>query len=501
LSHANQLFSRDLKHFVDPGYAVQPLPNRRKVLTVLAGVGAVAAVIWIGSLVLSLFGGSPDISDASGPLAKSRTGVPVSNLIASQNPGSGKPLSQSAAQAVQSRGSKNSNNPGAADTAEDSDNDIALPDQLEQTIRWSNYEIKRGDSLSRIFKKQKLSTVDALRIAAHKGAGDIRILVPGRMVRIGRDEDSKLRALSFELRNNKSLNIVLETDGSIRFDSIQDELDKHPKSVDVEIESSLFKAAADAGLSDKLILKLAGIFGWEIDFAKDLQKGDRFSIIHEELMDGSIRKGEGNILAARYVSQDRELYAFRHVLKSGRVEYFDAEGGNLRGTFLRTPMKISRVTSGFSKSRRHPISKEWKEHQGVDYAAPRGTPVLATANGSIGFIGTKNGYGKTVVLKHANGYGTLYGHLSSHKSKIKPGTPVKQGQIIGFVGQTGSATAPHLHYEFRVNGEHVDPLGYELPRAEPIADNQREVFLRKARELKAAMVSDSTIQLARNDAG
>lgn len=500
LSHANQLFSRDLKHLVDPVHSVQPARDRHKYLTLVTGVATVAAAVGLGSLLLILFSNSPGDGDADSPQATAINSSTAPVQIAAQNHTSAKPSIQPAAPADLTGSSTPGDEAGPVRQVQGTMDEAALPFDTQGAIQWSNYEIRRGDSLSRIFKKQKLSAADALRIAAHEDAADIKTLVPGRKMRIGRDANSELRALSFELRNNGSLNIILGTDGSLQFDSIKADLEKHPNSVDIVIESSLFKAAARAGLSDKLILRLAGIFGWDIDFAKDLQKGDRFTIIHENLMDGKIRKGEGDILAARYLAQGRELYAFRHAGNDGHVEYYDEAGRNLRGTFLRTPMKISRITSGFSKSRKHPISGEWKRHQGVDYAAPKGTPVLATANGSVGFIGKQNGYGKTVVVKHANSYSTLYAHLSSWKSKIKPGTRVKQGQIIGFVGQTGAATAPHLHYEFRVNGTHVDPLGYELPKAEPIADGQRDVFLQKAAELKAALISDGTIQLARNEA-
>ena len=308
MSHANQLFSRDLKHLVDPEFSVRPARIHRKNLTLLAGFGAVIAVIGVGSLLLSLFGGPGDPRDIPGTQATAeRTGT-ASNGIAAQNPQSAKPSTEY--QGTVPPGSENPD--GGSPGAIADQNGDALSSKLRGTIQWNNYEIRRGDSLSRIFQKQKLSAADALRIAAHEGAVDIKTLVPGKTVRIGRDGNDELRALNFELRNNRSLNIILGPDGSLEFDSISRKLDKHPKSVDIVIDSSLFKAASTAGLSDKLILKLAAVFAWDIDFAKDLQKGDRFSIIHEELRDGKNRKDDGDILAARFVSQDRELFAFRH---------------------------------------------------------------------------------------------------------------------------------------------------------------------------------------------
>ena len=202
-------------------------------------------------------------------------------------------------------------------------------------------------------------------------------------------------------------------------------------------------------------MEMVSIYGWDVDFAMDMKKGDRFTVVYEELFAGKASKGTGAILAAEFHNQDRKLFAFRHVNDDGLMEYFDEEGNNLRGTFLRTPMKISRITSGFSKDRLHPTLQESREHKGVDYAAPRGTPVLATADGRVSFLGHKDGYGKTVVLKHGGEYGTLYAHLSSYKSKLKPGSNVKQGQIVGFVGKTGVAYRPS--FALRISGQRRAP--------------------------------------------
>nr|MDJ0958453.1 peptidoglycan DD-metalloendopeptidase family protein [Arenicellales bacterium] len=373
------------------------------------------------------------------------------------------------------------------------------PNSEEPVLTWQDYRIKSGDSLARIFKKHNLATNDAIRIANHKDANRINKLMPGQKLSMGYDAEEKLRALSFELPSNKNLLIELALDGSLEFSEVQAEYDKRERAVGAAIESSLFKAGAKAGLDDKTILKLVGIFGWDIDFAMDLRKGDRFTVVFEEMFDGKVSKGISEILAAEFITQERKLHAFRHVNDQGLVEYFDAEGNNLRGTFLRTPMKISRITSGFSKKRLHPILKTWRQHNGVDYAAPRGTPVLATANGRVSFMGNKEGYGKTVVLRHGGKYSTLYAHLSSYKSKLRPGSNVKQGQIIGFVGKTGLATAPHLHYEFRVHGEHRDPLKHESPKAAPIPEQELEEFLAKAHQWMDAMAQHNAVQLAQRE--
>ena len=500
LTHTNQLFSRDLKHLVDPKYAVAPTPNLRPLLTVLAGIGAIAMVIGVVSLMLDPGARPAGVDDTPHPVAEPVLDEPAGPQIATQiekspshipNPSPVQPIDDS----------RQSGQASANTTQNSSSNQYHDIGGDQVLIEWRDYMIKNGDSLARIFKNHGLNTGDAIRVAEHQDAGEIKTLLAGRKLRIGYDQDKKFRALSFELRSNRSLLVAFGLDGSLQFKGVQEKLDTHQKTVALVIDSSLFKASAKAGLSDKLTLKLAGIFGWDIDLAKDLKQGDRFTVVYEQLVDGKAGKGEGDILATQFNGRDRELHAFRHVNDEGRVEYYDAEGQNLRGTFLRTPMKISRITSGFSKNRFHPVLKEWKEHKGVDYAAPRGTPVLATADGRVSFLGNKNGYGKNIVLRHGSKYSTLYAHLSSYKSKIKPGSQVKQGQIIGFVGKTGMVSAPHLHYEFRVNGTHVDPLGYELPRAGPVADHQQAEFLARAQKLKQAMSRHNTIQVARNQAG
>ena len=548
-AHANKLFSRDLKYLVDPQYSVRPVRRHRSLQTLLVGLGAISVGIWV---ILTLL--IPYIATDS-PIdtvklatkadrqqvapqvqrAEAKSSVKKSEPQRESNPRQAnitefenRPLSvdvetaktESSAQHAESHsrevstkkskietaGANLENEPSKVNTditeteplsASKESKQVALEPNSEQPVlTWQDYRVKSGDSLARIFKKHKLETSDAIRIAQHKEANRINKLMPGQKLSIGYDTDKRLRALSLELPSNKNL---LALDGSLEFDETQAEFDKRERAVGAVIESSLFKAGSKAGLDDKAILKLVGIFGWDIDFAMDLRKGDRFTVVFEELFDGQVSKGIGEILAAEFITQERKLHAFRHVNDQGLVEYFDAEGNNLRGTFLRTPMKISRITSGFSKKRLHPILKTWREHKGVDYAAPRGTPILATADGRVSFIGNKEGYGKTVVLRHGGKYSTLYGHLSSYKSKLRPGSNVKQGQVVGFVGKTGLATAPHLHYEFRVHGEHRDPLKHESPKAAPIPEPELEEFLAQAHQWMDAMAQHNAIQLAQRE--
>ncbi len=505
-THTRPLFSRDLKHLVDLKYSVAPRRKSHPWATWLVCVSAVAAGIWgISALRIT------DMPTDPGAQTAQQSVAPEVRQIAPHSAELDKTAGETGNESIQTEISKvdRAQPTNKADTAKSitrpaEEKTAAVdagntPHSKNASVTWQDYTVQSGDSLARIFHNNQLDVGDAIRIAKHKEAGEIEKLMPGQKLRIGYDEENKLRALSIDLRANRKLLIELDRDGSIHVDEHQMEFDKREVAVSAMIESSLFKAGAKAGLDDKFILQLVDIFAWDIDFAKDLKKGDRFTLLYEQLIDGHKNKGTGDILAAEFITQGQKIYAFRHTDLQGNAEYFDAEGNSLRGTFLRTPMKISRITSGFSRKRMHPILKQWRSHKGVDYAAPRGTPVLSTADGRVSFLGRKGGYGKTVVLRHGSTYSTLYAHLSSYKSKLRPGSAVEQGQVIGFVGKTGMATAPHLHYEFRVHGKHRDPLSYEFPRAESISDKEREDFLAKAQLWMEAMAQYNSVQLAQNE--
>lgn len=229
------------------------------------------------------------------------------------------------------------------------------------------------------------------------------------------------------------------------------------------IERSLFDDGQEAGLSDRLIMELAEIFGWDIDFVLDLHHGDRFAVLYEEKYWRGRKVADGDILAAEFINQGQSFRAIGHRASDGRMEYYSPDGFALRRAFLRTPVKFSRVSSLFSISRYHPILKAWRAHNGVDYDAPLGTPVRATAGGHVVTVGRVGGYGNMIAIRHAGPYRTLYAHLSRFRTGLRAGQTVEQGEIIGYVGRTGLATAPHLHYELQVNGVHRDPLTFKLP--------------------------------------
>jgi murein DD-endopeptidase MepM/ murein hydrolase activator NlpD len=230
----------------------------------------------------------------------------------------------------------------------------------------------------------------------------------------------------------------------------------------------LFVDGQEAGLPDRTIMELTDIFGWDVDFALDLREGDTFSVIYEEIYKNGEKIKNGRILAAEFVNQGRKLRAVYYEGKDGVEGYFSDKGDAMRKAFLRTPVNFTRITSRFSLARAHPILNTIRAHKGVDYAAPTGTPVRATADGKIAFVGQQMGYGNVVVMQHGDTYSTLYGHMSRFAGGVATGKHVRQGQTIGYVGQTGLATGPHLHYEFRINGVHRDPLAVKLPNSIPL---------------------------------
>ena len=220
------------------------------------------------------------------------------------------------------------------------------------------------------------------------------------------------------------------------------------------------------------------VFAYDIDFARDLRTGDSFEVVYEQKMrvDNQQFAGTGNILAARFTNKGKTLTAVRYVDKSGQPSYYNSDGTSSRRAFIRTPVDFSRISSKFNPGRKHPVLNKIRAHRGVDYAAPTGTPIKATGNGKIAFVGNKNGYGKTIIIQHGGKYRTLYAHMNGYAKGMRNGSTVSQGQVIGYVGKTGLATGPHLHYEFHVNGTHIDPLSHKLPTADPIPKSEMARF-------------------------
>lgn len=355
-----------------------------------------------------------------------------------------------------------------------------------------------GDTLSAIFAKAGLpaSALHEL-LNSSKEAKQLSRIKAGQEFEFQLSPEGKLQSLHSKLSRLESIEV---THGDKGF-TVKHELAKpeartaYARGV---IDSSLFLAAKKAGVSHGLTLALSNIFAYDIDFAQDIRRGDEFELIYEEKVIDGKRVGYGNILAARFVNRGKTYTAVRYTSKQGATSYYTADGKSMRKAFIRTPVDFARISSRFNTGRRHPILNKIRAHKGVDYAAPRGTPIKAAGDGRVKLAGRKGGYGNTVIIQHGNSYQTLYAHMQGFAKGIQAGRAVKQGQIIGYIGTTGLSTGPHLHYEFQINGTHVDPLSQKLPMADPIAGSERQRFRQTSKPLMARMDQEKATMLAMN---
>lgn len=332
---------------------------------------------------------------------------------------------------------------------------------------WTEFKVRRGDSLSAIFSRMEMHSQLAPILALGPVVDPLRRLRPGETLRI-RKTEAGLQGLEYDPDETRRLRIWREGEEGYRAELVERPLERRIQRATAVIHSSLFQAGLDAGLSENLIMGLAEIFGWDIDFALDIRRGDRFTLIYEGLYRDGERLRDGRILAAEFVNQGRAFQAVLYTDPTGKTDYYSPDGRSMRKAFLRAPVDFRRISSRFTTERYHPVLGVKRPHRGVDYAAAVGTPIKAAGDGKVVFRGTKGGYGKTVIIQHGATYSTLYAHMSRFARGVGVGTRVRQGQIIGYVGQTGLATGPHLHYEFRVNGVHRNPLTVKLPTAEPL---------------------------------
>ena len=311
-------------------------------------------------------------------------------------------------------------------------------------------------------------------------------IAPRQEIEFYLDTQSRLTQLVHRLDRTRSLHVSRDGD-TFTFEEVVEPPDIFIATATGVIDSSLFEAGQRAGLSDNLIMQMAAIFAWDVDFALDIRSGDRFSLVFEEQFKDGEKIGGGPIIAAEFINRGHRIRAVRYAAPKGRSGYFSPDGRSMRKAFLRTPVNFTRISSRFSFSRRHPILHKMRAHRGVDYAAPRGTAVKASGDGKVVFAGRKGGYGRTIILQHGPDYTTLYAHLSRFSKGIRTGKQVEQGQVIGYVGSTGLATGPHLHYEFRVRGVHRDPLKVKFPRAKRLAEQYMTDFQEKAKPLLAKL--------------
>ena len=360
--------------------------------------------------------------------------------------------------------------------------------------------VNSGDTLSVLFVKAGLDN-NLLHsiLSSSKDAQRFTHLKIDQEIIFEFDESHSLQSVSSKVSPLETIYLERQSDSddfAFRKDIASTQtVEKHTQGT---IEGSLFSATKKAGLSYKLALDMASIFEYDIDFAQDLRVGDKFELIYEEkTLDGKT-VGSGDILTARFTNRGKVYTAVRYTDKKGSTSYYSADGSSLRKAFIRTPVDFARISSRFSVGRKHPILNTIRAHKGVDYAAPRGTPIKATGDGRVTLAGRKGGYGNTVVIKHGKSYQTLYAHMQNFAKGVRPGSTVKQGQIIGYIGTTGLSTGPHLHYEFHMNGVHVDPLSQKLPVADPILASEKKRFLELSKPLLAKLDSNSDTQLAMN---
>ncbi|MGH8528291.1 MAG: M23 family metallopeptidase [Nevskiales bacterium] len=362
---------------------------------------------------------------------------------------------------------------------------------------WLQLRIRPGDSLSGLFDHYGLPAEDWRAILAlGKQVKPLTRIRPGEKLQVRRDAGGHVSELRYDLDNARTLQVQRQAAAYTASTLEAPVAVRHGYAVGL-IDSSLFTAAQHAGLSNEMAMELAVIFGWDIDFALDIRSGDRFSVIYEELYRHNRKVGNGDIIAAEFINQGIRHQAFRH--KTGdQVNFYGADGRSLRKAFLRTPVDFTRISSGFGW-RRHPIHRSFRVHRGVDYAAPHGTPIKSSGDGRVEFRGRKGGYGNVVVVQHGAGVETLYGHMSRFANGLIRGTRVKQGQTIGYVGATGWATGPHLHYEFRLNGVHKDPMKVKLAAATPLLNKHRGEFTLAIQPYVAQLDALSQIRVASND--
>ena len=384
--------------------------------------------------------------------------------------------------------------PLASATAESVGNDFdgiiqtAVSDALTvpEASQWQTISVKSGQSLSVIFDGLGLAHDEVLALLSLGGeVSRLKKLKAGDElhVRLG---DDRLEGLTYPLDERRTLE-VRRGDRGLEAVTLNAEIEHRQTEVAGEIRDSLFLDGRRAKLSDRMIMEFADIFAYDIDFAQDLQPGDRFSVVYEQLYKNGKKLRDGDILAADFSNQGRKLRAVRFTAPDGNTAFYTPQGQSLRKAFIRTPVDFARISSGFNLHRLHPILHTIRAHKGVDYAAGTGTPIKATGDGKISFHGQKSGYGNVVMIKHGSGVETLYGHMSRFRAGLSVGSRVRQGQVIGYVGMSGLATAPHLHYEFRIDGIHQNPVTVALPRANPVERRYMAGFRSESSSLVAGL--------------
>lgn len=372
---------------------------------------------------------------------------------------------------------------------------VTTEEVVKRPTDWISVTVAAGNTLSVLFSQIGLSSGTLHSAMASKDAQRFTRLNVGQVIEFKLDEHGDLLAMRSKINDLETIRLDRKGD-KYGFSKELIEPEVHTRFASGTIDSSLFLSAQRAGLSHNLTMQMANVFGYDVDFAREIRKGDTFEVLFEELRVGDKAVGSKNILAARFVNRGKTFTAVRYTDKQGYSSYYRADGTSMRKAFIRTPVEFARISSRFNPGRRHPVLNKIRAHKGVDYAAATGTPIKATGDGRVVHVGRKGGYGNTVVIKHGQKYQTLYAHMVRYAKGVSVGKSVSQGQVIGYVGMTGLATGPHLHYEFQINGTHVDPLSVKLPASDPIAQSERTAFLALSKKLMANLDQRGDTQLA-----
>lgn len=339
---------------------------------------------------------------------------------------------------------------------------------------WQSVTIESGETLGEVFSEMGVSTTTMLQVlempSANKALSRVRA---GAELGFDLGPSGELRGLRFERDEGANVEIQL-VEGKFREKVIERPLERRTMIASGEIDSSLYAAGAKAGLGPAVINEMANAFSYDIDFTQDLRVGDTFQVVYEEIWRDGERLRSGGLVAASFHNRGKEFTALRFE-RNGKAEYFDLAGRPLKKGFMRMPIEFARISSRFNPRRKHPVLGTVRAHKGVDYAAVTGTPIMSAGDGRIAFAGWQRGYGRTIIVDHGRGYTTLYAHMS-RLGKHKVGQRVQQGATIGYVGATGLASGPHLHYEFRVNGAHRDPLTVTMPKPDPLTGAELAAF-------------------------
>ena len=346
-------------------------------------------------------------------------------------------------------------------------------EEISEVLSYRIHEVMDGENLSIIFEEFKVPLNTAYRIFRLDKNNLLSKIKPGdemKFTYLGED------ITGIEIIKDSINSILIEITDKISIKKISKDVELIQSFKSGVIKTSFYEAALEAEIPDSVIMDFAYIFGWDIDFIFDIREGDSFNVIYETPYSEGEKVKNGDIILAKFVNRGETYSANRFFLNENDKEFFDDNGNNLQKAFLRAPLDFAYISSHFNPNRMHPVLHTIRAHNGVDYAAKTGSPVRTTGNGTVHYAGRRNGCGNEIVIKHSNDYSTRYCHLNKFKSGIKKGTKVIQGETIGFVGSTGLATGPHLHYEFKIGNKRVDPVKLQLPSAEPISQNLRPDF-------------------------